>query len=372
MNRDWADKDFYQTLGVPKDATTDQIKRAYRKLAQQLHPDANPGDAKAEERFKDVSEAYGVLSHSDQRKEYDEVRRLVETGGFGGFGGRGPFAGGQRVRVEDLGGLFGGIGDLFGFGNGGRNRGPRRGVDTSADLTLSFNDAIQGVTTTVAVRGEAPCARCGGNGAEPGTAVNTCPTCGGTGSVAQNQGMFSFAQPCPQCGGSGRIVATPCTQCRGRGREMRSRNIKVRIPGGINDGATVRLAGKGGPGSDGGPAGDLLVKVNVTPHGVFGRRGDDLTIDVPISYTEATLGTSVEIPTLDGVVNIKIPGGTPTGKVFRVKGRGIKPQRGPAGDLYAKVEVVVPRKVSREEQKLLEQLAEHETEDPRAHLKVTP
>jgi molecular chaperone DnaJ len=369
MNREWVDKDFYQTLGVSKDATSEQIKHAYRKLAQKHHPDANPGDTKAEERFKDVAEAYGVLSNPEQRKEYDEVRRLVASGGYGGGG---PFAGGQRVRVEDVGGLFGGLGDLFGFGNGSRQRGPRRGIDTTADLTLSFNDAIEGVTTTVSVRGEAPCSRCGGNGAEPGTSVNTCPTCGGTGSVAQNQGMFSFAQTCPQCGGSGRVVSTPCAQCRGRGRETRTRNIKVRIPAGINDGATVRLAGKGGPGADGGPPGDLLVKVHVTPHPVFGRRGDDLTIDVPVSYTEATLGTAVEIPTLDGTVSIRVPAGTPTGKVFRIKGRGVKPERGPAGDLYAKVEVVVPRKVSREEKKLLEQLAEHETDDHRAHLKVSP
>ncbi len=370
MNREWADKDFYRIIGVDKSASADEVKRAYRKLAQKYHPDANPGDTAAEERFKEISEAYGVLSNPEQRKEYDEVRRLVESGGFSGFGAS-PFGGGQRVRVEDLGSLFGGLGDVFGFGSGGGRRGPQRGADNSADLTLSFEDAIAGVTTSVAVRGETACARCGGSGAEPGTAINTCPTCGGTGSIAQNQGMFSFAQPCPQCGGNGRLVSQPCNQCRGRGRETRSRNIRVRIPAGINDGATIRLAGKGSPGMAGGPPGDLLVRVHVTPHHLFTRRGDDLTITVPVSYTEAALGTTLEVPVLDGSVNIKIPPGTPSGKTFRVKSKGVKGERRPAGDLYAKVEVVVPRKVSKEERKLLEQLAAHETEDPRAHLKVT-
>ncbi|MDP3983873.1 MAG: molecular chaperone DnaJ, partial [Acidimicrobiia bacterium] len=350
MNREWVDKDFYQILGVGKEATAEEVKRAYRKLARKYHPDTNPGDKTAEDRFKEISEAYGVLSNAEQKKEYDEVRRLVDSGGFGGFGGGGPFGGGQRARVEDLGNLFGGIGDLFGFGNGGGRRGPQRGADATADLTLSFEDSIRGVTTTVPVRGETTCSRCSGRGAEPGTAVTTCPTCGGTGSVAQNQGMFSFAQPCPQCGGSGRLISDPCKQCRGRGREVRSRSIKVRIPAGVNDGATVRLAGKGGPGG-GGPAGDLLVRIHVTPHRLFTRRGDDLTITVPLSYTEAALGATLEIPTLDGTVNIKVPPGTPTGKTFRVKGKGVEPERRPAGDLYVKVVVVVPRKVSREERK---------------------
>ncbi|HUO46985.1 MAG TPA: DnaJ domain-containing protein, partial [Acidimicrobiia bacterium] len=203
MNREWVDKDFYKIIGVSPEASAEEVKRAYRKLAQKYHPDANPGDLQAEERFKEISEAYGVLSNTEQRKEYDEVRRLVESGGFGGFGSGGPFAGGgQRVRVDDLGNLFGGIGDLFGFGNGaGARRGPQRGADTSADLTLSFEDSLTGVTTTVSIRGETACSRCSGTGAEPGTPINTCPTCGGTGSIAQNQGMFSFAQPCPQCGG---------------------------------------------------------------------------------------------------------------------------------------------------------------------------
>jgi molecular chaperone DnaJ len=373
VNRDWVDKDFYQVLGVGKEAATDEIKRAYRKLAQKYHPDANAGDPAAEERFKQVSEAYAVLSDGEQRKEYDELRRLVESGAYRGFddGQGNPFGSGQRVRVEDL--FGGGLGDIFsGFGGGGGRRrgGPQRGADVSAELTQSFNDAVNGVTTTISIRGEAPCSRCGGAGAEPGTSVDVCPTCGGTGVVAQNQGVFSFSQTCPQCGGSGRIIPTPCAQCRGKGTEVRTRNIKVKIPAGVQDGATIRIPGKGNPGRNGGSPGDLLLKVHVTPHPVFERRGNNLHVTVPISFTEAALGTTVEVPTLDGSVSIKIPTGTPNGKVFRVKGRGVKPDRGPAGDLYARAEVVVPRKVSREEKKLLEQLAEMETEDLRAHLKV--
>jgi molecular chaperone DnaJ len=369
MNRDWVDKDFYKVLGVSKDATQEEIKRAYRKLAQKLHPDTNPGDKDAEERFKDVSEAYSTLSDSEQRKEYDELRRLVESGGFAGFPGGGRGFGGQRVRAEDVGDLFGGLGDLFGFGSAGR-AGPARGADSAAELSISFDEAVRGVTTTVSVRGEAPCTRCHGNGAEPGTPVTTCSTCRGTGMVAQNQGFFSLSQPCPTCGGSGRIVSNPCTACRGRGAEVRTRSIRVKIPAGVGDGATIRLPGKGAPGRGNGPAGDLLVTVRVAPHPVFGRKGNDLTITAPITFTEAALGTRLELPTLDGKVTVKVPAGTQSGKTFRVRGRGVMPERGKPGDLLAKVEVVIPRHLSKEERKLLEQLAEYETEDPRAHLGV--
>jgi molecular chaperone DnaJ len=369
MNRDWIDKDFYQVLGVGQEATQDEVKRAYRKLAQKYHPDANPGDKEAEERFKQISEANATLSNPEQRKEYDEVRRLVESGGFVGSPGGG--FGGQRVRVEDLGDLFGGLGDVFGFGGRGGRQGPMRGQDASAELTLSFEDAVNGVTTSVSVRGQAPCSRCGGSGAEPGTSVTTCPTCQGSGTVAQNQGFFSFAQPCPQCGGSGRLIGSPCSQCGGRGSETRTRNIKVRIPAGVQDGATIRLAGKGAPGRNGGPPGDLLVRVRVAPHPIFGRRGNDLTLTVPITFAEAALGTQIELPTLDGGVTVKVPSGTPSGKTLRVRGRGVKPERGKTGDLLAKVEVLIPKRLSKDEKKLIEQLAEHETEDLRAHLQVT-
>ena len=368
MNRDWVEKDFYQTLGVPQGATADEIKKAYRKLAQKFHPDANPGDQSAEERFKQISEAYGILSDTEQRKEYDELRRLVESGAYRNYGG-GGFGGGQRVRVEDLGDLLGGFGDLFGFGGSRGRAGPQKGADTSAELTISFDDAVAGLATTIDLRAQSPCSRCGGSGAEPGTPIDVCPRCGGDGVIASNQGVFSFSQPCPTCGGSGRRIVTPCSQCRGQGTEVRSRSIKVKLPAGIKDGATIRLAGKGAFGTNGGPAGDLLVKVHVSGHRLFTRKGDDLHLTVPISFTEAALGTKVEVPTLEGKVTIKVPPGTSNGKTFRVRGKGVISGKRGAGDLYARVEVVVPAKLSGEERKLLEQLAAIDDDDLRAHLR---
>lgn len=376
MNRDWVDKDFYDILGVSPEAEAEEIKKSYRKLAQKYHPDANPGDSAAEERFKEISEAYATLSNPEQRKEYDQVRRLVASGGFAGYGapGGGGFGGfgGQQVRVEDLSDLFGGLGglgDLFGFGTSGGRAGPVRGTDAQSDLTVSFDDAVKGLTTTVTVRGAATCSHCAGSGAEPGTPVTTCPTCGGRGVVAQNQGFFSFSQPCPQCRGAGRIIETPCRVCRGTGSETRTRDIKVRIPAGVQDGNTLRIPGKGGPGRNGGPNGDLLVKVRVASSRTFGRKGNDLTLTVPITYSEAVLGTKLEVPTLNGAVKLKVPAGTPSGKTFRVRGQGVTPERGRTGDLLVTVQVAVPSKVSKEERKLLEDLAGIETEDVRSHLR---
>jgi len=305
------------------------------------------------------------------------VRRLAATGGFQGFGGQpgGGFGGfgGQQVRVEDLEDLLGGIGglgDLFGFGSQQRSRGgPAKGADLTTELTIGFEDAAFGVTTEVAVEGAATCTKCHGSGAEPGTSVTTCPTCGGRGVVAQNQGFFSFSQPCPQCGGSGRLIEQPCTQCRGSGVENRRRRVKLRIPAGVKDGTTLRLQGKGGPGSLGGPPGDLLVRIRVASSSKFGRKDNDLTIKVPITYTEATLGAKIDVPTLNGGVKVKIPAGTPSGKTFRVRGKGVDPERGKQGDLLVTVEVAVPKKVSKDEKRLLEELAEHEAEDVRSHLR---
>lgn len=375
MNRDWVEKDFYDVLGVPETATAEEIKKAYRKLAQTHHPDANPGDDQAEERFKQISEAYATLSDAEQRKEYDQIRRLAASGGFQGFGGQpgggyGGF-GGQQVRVEDLqdllGGL-GGIGDLFGFGSRSRT-GPSQGADLATELSVSFEDAAFGVSTEVIVEGAAACSKCNGSGAEPGTAITTCPTCGGRGVVAQNQGFFSFSQACPQCGGSGRVIEERCTQCRGTGSENRRRTVKLRVPAGVKDGTTLRLRGKGAPGSLGGPAGDLMVRIRVAPSLRFGRRDNDLTLKVPITFTEAVLGTKIDVPTLNGGVKVKIPAGTPSGKTFRVKGKGIAPERGRQGDLLVTVDVAIPKKVSKDEKRLLEELAEHETEDIRSHLR---
>ena len=374
MNKDWVDKDFYKVLDVSKDASQDEIKRAYRKLAQQLHPDANPDNPKAEERFKDVSEAYATLSNEEQRTEYDQIRGMVDSGGFQGFGGAGPFGGGQQFRVEDLGDLLGGaggLGDLFGFGRGSGRTGPRRGGDLHAELHLSFEDAFHGVTTSVAVEGEAACRHCGGSGGEPGTPVEICPTCSGAGTVAQSQGFFSISQPCPQCRGNGKLIEKPCSTCRGRGTEIRSRTIKVRIPPGVEDGSAIRVRGSGAPGRNGGPAGDLIVGVSVERHPIFRRKGQNLTLRVPITFTEAALGTALEIPTLDGPVKLKIAAGTRSGKTLRVRGKGVPRVRGKAGDLLVTVEVAVPQKLPRAAKKLLEQYAdEFEQESPRAHLEV--
>lgn len=375
MNRDWLEKDFYQVLGIPETATPEEVKKAYRKLAQTHHPDANPGDEQAEDRFKEISEAYAILSDPEQRKEYDQVRRVAASGGFQGFGGQaGGFGGfgGQQVRVEDLEDLlggFGGLGDLFGYGSQQARSGPTQGADMATELTIGFEDAAFGVTTEVTVEGEAACSRCQGSGAEPGSSVSTCPTCGGRGMVAQNQGFFSFSQPCPQCGGSGRLIEQPCSQCRGSGTERKRRNVKLRVPAGVKDGTTLRLKGKGAPGRFGGPAGDLMVQIRVAPSTTYGRKNNDLTLKVPITYSEAALGTKIDVPTLNGGVKVKIPAGTPSGKTFRVRGKGITPERGRQGDLLVTVEVAVPQKLSKDEKKLLEELAEHETEDIRSHLR---
>ncbi len=371
MNRDWVDKDFYEILGVESEASPEEIKKSYRKLAQTYHPDANPGNDEAEEKFKEISEAYATLSNVEQRKEYDQVRKLVASGGYSGYGpGSGGF-GGQRVRVEDLSDLLGGLGglgDLFGFGSQSRS-GPVRGAEVQADLSISFEEAAAGVTTTIKVKGAAACSHCGGSGAEPGTQVTTCPTCGGRGVVAQNQGFFSFSQPCPQCRGSGRIIETPCSVCRGSGTETRTRDVNVRVPAGVQDGNTLRIRGKGAPGRNGGPQGDLLVRVRVAASQRFGRKANDLTITVPITYPEAVLGTKLEVPTLNGAVKLKIPAGTPSGKTFRVRGKGVIPERGRAGDLLVTVQVAVPTKVGKEEKQLIEDLAKHETDDVRSHLR---
>ena len=377
MNRDWVDKDFYKVLGISETATAEEVKKAYRKLARTNHPDANPDDPEAEQKFKEISEAYAILSDPEQRKEYDQVRRLASSGRFQGFGGSGPGGfggfGGQQVRVEDLEDLlggFGGLGDLFGSG-GARQSGsrPRQGADLTTELTIGFENAAFGVTTEVTVEGAAACSKCQGSGAEPGSSITTCPTCGGRGMVAQNQGFFSFSQACPQCGGSGRLIEENCSKCRGTGTENRRRKVKLRVPAGVKDGQTLRLRGKGAPGSSGGPPGDLLVRIRVAPSQKFGRKGNDLTLKVPITYSEAALGTKVDVPTLNGGVKVKIPSGTPSGKTFRVKGEGISPERGRPGDLLVTVEVAVPKKVSKDEKRLLEELSELETDDIRSHLR---
>jgi molecular chaperone DnaJ len=373
--REWFEKDYYKTLGVSAKADQKEITKAYRKLARTSHPDANPGDAAAEERFKEISAAYDVVGDAAKRKEYDEVRAMGPMmAGGGGGGGFGP----GGVRFEQGGGGFGDLGDILGNlfggggrrGGGGRGPGPQRGTDLEAELHLSFVDAVQGLTTTVHLTSEATCSTCHGNGARPGTVPTTCSNCQGRGVVDDNQGLFSFSSPCPVCSGRGTVVADPCPTCRGTGTERRPREVKVRIPAGVADGSRIKLKGRGGPGRNGGPPGDLYVVCRVAPHELFGVRGDDLTLSVPITFAEAALGADITVPTIDGgVVKLRVPAGTRSGRTFRVKGRGVVGSKR-TGDLLVTVEVAVPAKLSAAERKAVEALAAAGTESPRAHLGV--
>ncbi|MGH3513691.1 MAG: molecular chaperone DnaJ [Pseudonocardiaceae bacterium] len=386
--REWIEKDFYAELGVSSTASADEIKRAYRKLARELHPDANPGDAKAEARFKSMSEAYGVLSDPEKRKQYDEARSLF-NGGFrpgGGFGGGGPGPGGF-----DLGDLFGaqggrggdpgGLGDLLGglFANragtpgAGASR-PRRGTDVETELRIDFTEAIRGATVPLRIASPASCGSCGGSGARAGTVPRVCPVCGGTGLVTRSQGAFALSEPCRDCRGTGRIIEDPCTECGGRGVSNRSRSLTMRIPAGVADGQRIRLAGQGEPGMRGAPAGDLFVLVHVTPHPVFGRAGDDLTVTVPVSFPELVMGTTLTVPTMDGpdssgTVKLKVPAGTANGRTLRVRGKGIAGRHGRTGDLLVTLQVAVPTKLDREAKAALEAYAQATAgENPRAEL----
>ena len=357
--REWLERDYYAVLGVPRDAPADAIKKAYRALARSSHPDANPDDPTAEQRFKEVGEAYAVLGDETRRAEYDEIRRLGAAGfpgrGTGGVGG--GFGGGfSEADLGDLlGQMFGGGGGAGGFG--GRRR-ARRGRDLAADVHLSFEDALEGLATTLTISAEGPCDTCGGSGAAPGTSPVTCRTCAGRGQVDVDQGPFSFAQPCPGCGGRGSTITTPCRTCRGSGRTVVPRPLTVRIPAGVRDGAVVRVAGRGAPGSDGGPAGDVMVTVHVAAHPLFGRKGDDVTIDVPLTFAEATLGTRLAVPTPRGATRtIRIPAATTSGRTLRVRGEGAPRRRGGNGDLLVTVHVEVPARLSRAQKRLVEELA---------------
>ncbi len=359
--REWIEKDFYKELGVSSSASTDEINKAYRKLAKDNHPDANPGNTEAERRFKAVSEAKSVLIDPAKRKEYDEARRLFASGGFGQGGGgfsprAGGFGGGGGGQTFDVGDIFGqgggegGVGDLFGglFNRGGAqqrttsNR-PRRGSDVETETTLGFREATQGVTVPLRLTSPSSCTTCHGSGAKPGTSPRVCPRCNGAGVVNSNQGAFGFSEPCDDCRGTGSIIDDPCQDCRGTGVQNRTRTITVRVPPGVSDGQKIRLASQGQAGLRGAPAGDLFVTVRVRPDKVFGRSGDDLTVTVPVSYGELVLGATLSIPTLDGRVGVKVPPGTVDGRVLRVRGRGVPKKTGTAGDLMVTVKVAVPQ-----------------------------
>ena len=385
MNKDWLEKDFYKVLGVDKGASADEIKKKYRKLARELHPDKNPGDAKAEERFKEVSEAYDVLSDDKKRAEYDEARTLFASGGGfggggfggGGFGGPGGFGGGTTYDFSDVFGADeGGLGDILGGifnrgrGGGRRAQAPRRGQDVESEITLGFNEALDGVTVPLRLASDAACDSCKGTGARAGTVPRVCPHCQGSGQTTRNAGGFAFAEPCAACAGRGLIVDDPCPTCHGSGRGVSTRTVQARIPAGVKDGARIRLKGKGAPGERGGPSGDLYVVVHVTPHPVFARKGDNLTVTVPVTFAEAALGGQVVVPTPGGgTVTLKIPAGTANGRTFRVRGKGVARKDGTKGDLLATVDVQVPSGLTDEAREALERFAQaHGDEDPRKDL----
>jgi molecular chaperone DnaJ len=383
--KDFLEKDYYKVLGVSKTANADEIKKSYRKLARKYHPDANKGDAKAEERFKEISEAHDVLSDPKQRKEYDEARSLFGGGfrrpGQPGAGGQGGFGG------FDLGDLFGGgttaggqggqggLGDILGgvFGRGGTRTTqarPRRGTDVETETTLSFSDSLDGVTVSLRLPAEGPCPTCKGTGAKAGSVPRVCPNCEGTGQESRNLGSFAFSEPCRECRGRGLVVDDPCPACSGSGRAMSTRTIQARIPAGVADGQRIKLKGKGAPGERGGPAGDLYVRVHVTPHPVFGRSGHNLTVTVPVTFPEATLGAEVKVPAHRGApVSVRIPAGTPNGRTFRVRGKGVRRTDGTNGDLLVTVAVQVPQHVNGPARKALEDFREATAgQDPREDL----
>jgi len=371
-------RDYYEVLGVKRDASDEQIKSAYRKLARKYHPDANKGDSSAEERFKEISEAYSVLSDEKRRKEYDEARSLFgggfrvptgqrpgQQGGFGGF---------------DFGDIFGGSGDNSGLGDilGGvfnRGRGtaqnrPRRGTDVETETTLTFGDAIDGTTVALRLTGEGPCPTCHGTGAKAGTVPRMCPSCQGTGQSSRNLGSFGMSEVCKECHGRGLVVDDPCPACTGSGRAMSSRTIQARIPAGVADGQRIKLAGKGAPGERGGPAGDLFVRVHVKPHPVFGRSGANLTVTVPVTFAELTLGAEVKVPSHRGApVTVRIPPGTPNGRTFMVRGKGLRRKDGTTGNMLVTVEVMVPKDLNSKARSAIEELREATAgQDPREDL----
>ena len=353
---DWANKDFYKVLGVTKDADQAAIKKAYRKLAREHHPDSKPGDKVAEERFKEIAEAYDVIGDPEKRKQYDEMRSVFAGGGFpaGGFPGGFPggFGGGRTTGGGDMGGfdISDLLGGLFGGGGGtGRTRAPRapraqRGADVETEVTLPFTDAVEGTTVNLRLQSDAPCPTCSGTGGKPGTRPHICPTCDGAGMVVSGVGgAFSMNETCPRCHGRQLVYDEVCPTCQGSGRGLSSRTVSARIPSGVKDGQRIRLRGKGAAGEHGGPAGDLLVKVHVRPHKLFGRKGDNLTLTVPVGFDEAVLGAEIKVPTLQGPpVTLRVAPGTPNGRVLRVRGRGAPRKDGTKGDLLVTVEVQVP------------------------------
>lgn len=354
-----AKRDYYEVLGVGKDATEQEIKKAYRRLARQFHPDVNKDDPDAEAKFKEVSEAYQVLSDPEARARYDQYGHAAFDRTAGGGGGFDPFGAGG------FGGGFGGFEDIFDMFFGGERRrpaGPRQGADLRYDMEISFEEAAFGVETEIEIPRTEVCPHCRGNQAEPGTPIRPCPQCGGTGELRQARetpfGRFVNVQPCGRCRGEGKVVETPCKECRGAGAVHRRRKIKVKIPAGVDDGFRVRLAGEGEAGERGGPPGDLYVFISVRPHEIFTRHGNDIACEIPISFTQAALGDEIEVPTLSGRAKLKVPEGTQSGTRFRLRGHGVQDARGYGkGDQYVTVRVVTPTRLSARQRELLKEFA---------------
>lgn len=361
-------KDYYAVLGVSASASNDEIKKQYRKLAAKHHPDKNASDPKAAERFKDISEAYQVLGDPEKRKQYDDMRRLGAFGGFAGAGARGGrtagpppggFSGGFRFEDVDIGGL-GGLGDLFGsmFGGDRRKREPERGQDVEVSLEVPFRTAVTGGKVNIELEVNEECPVCKGTGGAPGARLQTCPECGGRGSISFGQGGFAVQRPCPQCLGRGQIPSEACRNCGGSGEVRAHRRIAVTVPEGADTGTKIRLKGQGGRGSKNGPPGDLFINFTVAADRFYKREGLDLIARVPINIAQATLGSKVSVKTIDGKkVSIRIPPGTPSGKRFRVRAQGVK-KADARGDLIVEVEIVVPEKLTEEQEKMMREFAE--------------
>ena len=348
-------RDYYEVLGVGRSATEQQIKSAYRKLALQYHPDRNPGDQQAEERFKEAAEAYSILADSEKRGLYDRF-------GHAGVTSAGAGAGFDPTIFADFSDIFAGLGDVFGFGDifGSRRRrgGPQRGADLRYDLEISFDESARGAETTIQIPREETCETCSGSGAAPGTSAETCAHCRGTGQLRYQQGFLTVARPCPNCRGTGKTIAKPCATCRGAGRIGRERKLTVKIPAGIATGQRLRLYGEGEHGSAGGPPGDLYVVVHVQEHSFFHREDDDLYCELPVAFPTLALGGNVKVPTLDGREDLHIPAGTQPGARFRLRGKGMPNVSGRGhGDLHVIARVSVPKKLNKEQKALLEELA---------------
>jgi molecular chaperone DnaJ len=368
-----ATANYYDILGVKKSASTDEVKKAFRRLARKHHPDAGG----SEEKFKEINEAYEVLSDKEKRAQYDQYGQYFAGGvppGYGQGGSSAPGRGGahyQQADMGDLGDLFGSV--FSGFGGGGRGSRqaqPQRGRDIQVGLDLTFDQAFHGTSTQVAVDGLETCGVCKGSGAKPGTGPTTCPACNGSGTQAEGQGMFGFSRPCPRCGGSGQVIEQPCSACRGSGTVQRRTPVTVNIPAGATDGGKLRFKGKGEPGVNGGPVGDLYAVTRIKPHRYYRRDGADVVLDLPLSIAEAALGVEVQVPAPDGTkVKLRVPAGTQHGKVFRIKGKGAPRLKGSgSGDLKIKVLVQVPKSLTDEQRDLLERFSAEKGEDLRAHI----